>query len=100
MKYAPFYKQLLKIYIQNYYLLLPISIILISCLGAFGTLLLSMEGMSLINVLHLLLVVVLAMIYLVGVIGQLPRKQSFFFLYWGVIAELILVIYHFFTFSG
>ncbi|MCY4560869.1 MAG: hypothetical protein OXC03_00850 [Flavobacteriaceae bacterium] len=100
MKYAPFYNHLLKVYIQNYYLLLPISIILISCIGAFGTLILSMEGMNLINVLHLLVVVVLAMIYLVGVIGQLPRERSFFLLYFGVVFELILVAYHFFTFSG
>lgn len=100
MKYLPFYFKLKKIYVQNYYLLLPISIILIACIGAFGTLLLSMEGMNVVNVIQLLIVVLMAMIYLVGVIGQLPKEQSFFLLYIGVIVEILLVVFKLLTFSS
>jgi len=79
---------------NHFYLLIPLAIILLSCIGGFAVYFITAKGISAVNFIQMLLCVAGAMFYLTSVLAQIPKKVSFTFLFYGLLLELILLGYN------
>ncbi|MDA9015200.1 hypothetical protein N9H69_00780 [Flavobacteriaceae bacterium] len=88
------YKSAEQFYLSHYYLIIPLAIILLSCLGGFAVYYITIKGMTLFNFFQMFLCVVGAVLYLTSVLAQMPRKSTFVFLFYGLLLEIILLAYN------
>ncbi|MEK9614207.1 MAG: hypothetical protein VW080_09840 [Flavobacteriaceae bacterium] len=86
------YSTLQRFYLSKYYLFVPASIIILACIGSMVAYYLTQDGMELTNFILLFLSVVGAMAYLTAVLGQLPRKKTFAFFFFGLLLEIGLLV--------
>jgi len=84
-----------RFYLNHFYLVMPLALILLSCIGGFAVYFITAKGISLFNLLQLFLAVAAAMLYLVAVLAQLSPKKSFFF-FSGLLLEAFLLLFNLF----
>jgi hypothetical protein len=68
-----------RFYLNHFYLVMPLALILLCCIGGFAVYFIITKGISLFNLLQLFLAVAAVMLYLVAVLAQLSLKKAFFF---------------------
>jgi hypothetical protein len=73
------YKSIEDFYLSHFYLVIPLAIILLSCVGGFAVYYITLKGMSLFNFTQMFLCVAGAMFYLTSILGQMPKRTSFIF---------------------
>ena len=88
------YTSIERFYLNHFYLLIPLAIILLSCIRGFAVYFITAKGMSVVNFIQMLLCVAGAKFYMTSVLGQIPKKVSFTFLFYGLLLELILLGYN------
>ena len=71
------YKSIEEFYLSHFYIVIPLAIILIACVGSFGAYYITLKGMTVLNFTMLFFCVAGAMAYLTSILGQLARKTSF-----------------------
>jgi hypothetical protein len=86
------YSSLQRFYLSKFYLFVPAAIIILACIGSIAAYYLTQDGMEITNFMLLLLSVVGAMAYLTAVLGQLPRKTTFVFFFFGLLLEIGLLV--------
>ncbi|NDG46500.1 MAG: hypothetical protein EBY37_05165 [Flavobacteriia bacterium] len=85
-----------RFYLNHFYLVMPLALILLSCIGGFAVYFITAKGISLFNLLQLFLAVAAAMLYLVAVLAQLSPKKSFLFFFSGLLLEAFLLLFNLF----
>jgi hypothetical protein len=88
------YKSIEDFYLSHFYLVIPLAIILLSCVGGFAVYYITIKGMTLFNFIQMFLSVAGAMLYLTSILGQMARKTSFIFFFYGLLLEIILLAYN------
>jgi len=88
------YKSIEDFYLSHFYLVIPLAIILLSCVGGFAVYYITIKGMTLFNFFQMFLSVAVAMLYLTSILGQMARKTSFIFFFYGLLLEIILLAYN------
>lgn len=88
------YKSIEDFYLSHFYLVIPFAIILLSCVGGFAVYYITIKGMTLFNFFQMFLSVAGAMLYLTSILGQMARKTSFIFFFYGLLLEIILLAYN------
>lgn len=88
------YKSIEDFYLSHFYLVIPLAIILLSCVGGFAVYYITIKGMILFNFFQMFLSVAGAMRYLTSILGQVARKTSFIFFFYGLLLEIILLAYN------
>jgi len=76
------YTSIERFYLNHFYLLIPLAIILLSCIGGFAVYFITVKGMSVVNFIQMLLCVAGAMFYLPVFWVKCPKKWAlrFFFM--------------------
>jgi len=76
------YTSIERFYLNHFYLLIPLAIILLSCIGGFAVYFITAKGMSVVNFIQMLLCVAGAMFYLPAFWVKCPKKWAlrFFFM--------------------
>lgn len=85
------YNQIQFFYLKHFLLLIPLCIILLSCVGAFAAYYITLAGMSLLNFTFLFISVVFAMGYLTAILGQVKPAFTFKILIYSLAVETILL---------
>ncbi|MEK9787881.1 MAG: hypothetical protein VW261_03315 [Flavobacteriaceae bacterium] len=67
-----------RFYLNHFYLVMPLALILLSCIGGFAVYFITAKGISLFNLLQLFFAVATAIIYLLAFLAQLSPKKVFF----------------------
>jgi hypothetical protein len=62
--------------------------------GGFAVYYITLKGMSLFNFTLMFLCVAGAMFYLTSILGQMPIRTSFIFLFYGLLLELLLLAFN------
>jgi len=88
------YKSIEDFYLSHFYLVIPLAIILLSYVGGFAVYYITIKGMTLFNFFQMFLSVAGAMLYLTSILGQMARKTSFIFFFYGLLLEIILLAYN------
>jgi hypothetical protein len=88
------YKSIEDFYLSHFYLVIPLAIILLSCVGGFAVYYITIKGMTLFIFFQMFLSVAGAMLYLTSILGQMARKTSFIFFFYGLLLEIILLAYN------
>ena len=88
------YKSIEDFYLSHFYLVIPLAIILLSFVGGFAVYYITIKGMPLFNFFQMFLSVAGAMLYLTSILGQMARKTSFIFFFYGLLLEIILLAYN------
>lgn len=88
------YKSIEDFYLSHFYLVIPLAIILLSCVGGFAVYYITIKGMTLFNFIQMFLSVAGTMLYLTSILGQMARKTSFIFFFYGLLLEIILLAYN------
>jgi len=88
-----FYSKPQHYYLSKFYLILPASILVLSCTGSFVAYYVTQNKMNRLNFIILFLSVLGAMIYLAAILSQAPRKTTFTLFVFGFILEILLLIW-------
>lgn len=83
-----FYTSIKKFYLYHFYLVMPLALILLSCIGGFAVYFITAKGMSVLNLLQLFLSTAAAMLYLTAVLAQMSPQKSFHFFIGGLFLEV------------
>jgi hypothetical protein len=86
------YKAIERFYLGKFYLVVPASIIILSCIGSLAVYYITKKGMSVVNFTQMLLCVLGSMAYLTTVLGQSPRKTTFQFFVFGLVLEVVMLV--------
>ncbi len=87
------YNKLLRFYLQHFLLLIPLCIILLSCVGAFAAYYITIEGMNPLNFTLLFVSVAFAMSYLTAILGQVKAATTFPILLFSLGIEVVLLTF-------
>ena len=85
------YNNLLQFYLKHFLLVIPLCIILLSCVGAFAAYYITIEGMNPLNFTLLVVSVVFAMSYLTAILGQIKASTTFDVLMVSLLIEVVLL---------
>lgn len=85
------YNKLQQFYLDHFLLVLPLCIILLSCVGAFAAYYITLEGMNPLNFLLLLVSLIFSMSYLTAILGQIKASKTFNVLMFSLIVEVVLL---------
>ena len=86
------YATIERFYISKFYLLIPVAIIILACIGSFVAYYLTKSGLGTLNFIQLTICVAASMGYLASVLGQTPRKVTFGFFFYGMLIQIVLLI--------
>ena len=80
-----------RFYVSKFYLLIPAAIIILACTGSFVVYYLTRSGLGPLNFIQLTICVAASMGYLASVLGQMPRKVTFGFFFYGMLIQIVLL---------
>jgi len=86
------FKKWEKEYIHNYYMYIPLTIILQSCLGSIAAMYILYQGVNWVSGIELTLCTVLCMGYNAAILAQVDRKFGFWLLMISLIANTLLIM--------
>jgi len=89
------YSKLFKEFNHNYFMYIPLTIIVQSCLGSVAAMLILMGGHDLFQVVQLFLCIIFCMMYNSSIMAQLNRKIVFNFFLLSIIVNGILIALNF-----
>ena len=72
-----FYSTLRRNYLSKYYLMIPVSILIVGCSSSFAAMYITMKGMNIFNFIQLAVSVLAAMSYLAAISAQFSREIVF-----------------------
>ncbi|MDA7711618.1 hypothetical protein N8873_06115 [Flavobacteriaceae bacterium] len=81
-----------RFYLSKFYLFIPAAIIILAFMGAFVAYYLTIDGLHPLNFIQLIICVAAAVGYLAAVLGQMPRKRTFQYFFYGLLIELFLLV--------
>jgi len=79
-------------FFSRFYLMIPISIIVLACTGSFAVYFITIKGNSPFNFFQMLVSVVVAMSYLAALLGQFKKQVLFNVLMIAMLIETLLLI--------
>lgn len=88
------YSVLRQQFFSKFYLMIPISIIILACLGSFAVYFISIKGNTLFNFFQLFSCVAFAMSYLAVLLGQFKKKIVFNVLMIALFIETIFLSFN------
>jgi len=89
-----FYNALRRNYLSKYYLMIPVSILIVGCSGSFAAMYITMKGMNIFNFIQLAVSVLAAMSYLAVMLAQFSREIVFKVFIISVLIELFLIAFN------
>jgi len=90
------YTRIENFYLNHFYLVMPLALILLSCTGGFAAYFITAKGIALINTLQLFIAITAAMLYLTAILAQMKPKKSFLFFFYGLFLEAFLLLFNLF----
>ena len=89
-----FYSTLRRNYLSKYYLMIPVSILIVGCSSSFAAMHITMKGMNIFNFIQLAVSVLAAMSYLAAMLAQFSREIVFKVFFISVLIELFLIAFN------
>lgn len=85
-------KEMEQSFVYDYYMYVPLTIILNSCLGSIAAMTILMQGTSLLSAVELVISVSLCMGYNAALLAGVNRKFAFWFLLVTLLVNLLLIV--------
>ena len=88
------YKSIEDPYLSHFYLVIPLAIIILSCVGGFEVNYITLKGMSLFNFTQMFLCVAGGDVLSNQYFGPNAKKNKLCFLFYGLLLELLLLTFN------